>query len=261
MVRSPVRQALVLPLIGLVLVASGPSGEASPTKRPASGWRLRKLQNFRDAGALSGLPRGRIYRSDDPRHRPFEACALLQLHGIRTIVKLNGHQQVLDPQFKPGWGKGPCGLPELVVSLPYNSTRGAEGVSAYHVGASLPEPARQRVVEYVHRQLAVLFTELSKLKENQVPVLVHCSMGRDRTGVVLALLQRLGGASREAVEREYLESQRTVGKVSVVSIQKVLRRVPNVHEFLRKELGLSWWTLYQLRRVILGPKRPAPARP
>jgi protein-tyrosine phosphatase len=245
-------------VVSLALLVAG-GVDAAPRHRPAPDWRLRKLQNLRDAGVLAGLPTGRIYRSDDPRNRPFEVCGRLRALGIRTIVKLNGRQRTLDLTHRPTWGKGPCGLPELTASLPYNRTAGAAGVNVYHLGDRPDDPAKRAVVDYQRRQVAAVLAELSRLKESQVPVLIHCSLGRDRTGVVVALLQRLAGASREAVERDYLESLRTVGKISVTSLQRTLRRMPDVHEFLRQELGLSWWTLHLLRKVVLGPK--AAARP
>ena len=39
------------------------------------------------------------------------------------------------------------------------------------------------------------------------PLLVHCAAGRDRTGVVVALLMLLAGNDKESVVRSYMESK------------------------------------------------------
>jgi hypothetical protein len=254
----------------LVMLSSGAQGRPRRAEeRPrASGerprWRLRPLRNFRDAGALAGLPTGRLYRSDDPRYRPFRSCERLRAAGIRTIVKLNGFQRRLRHRRRPRWRRGPCGLPELVVALPYSKTTGAHGMTIYQLGRRRGlSREKRRVVRYMERQLRLLFTQLAGLRESELPVLIHCSVGRDRTGIVLALLQRLAGAQRSAVERDYVESKKTVGHTSVVSLRRVLRRLGPVPRFLRAQLGLSPGQLGRLRRLVRGPRRarPRPRRP
>lgn len=234
-------------------------------------WRLRELRNFRDAGAFAGLPAGRLYRSDDPRHRPFGSCERLRAAGIRTIVKLNAFQRQLDRRRRPFWRRGACGLPELAVSIPYERTRGALGANIYSFGRrdGVP-PARARVIRYIEQQVALTLRELTRLKPTQLPVLFHCSLGRDRTGILLAVIERLAGASWSGVERDYLGSDGRVGRTSVVSLRKVMKRLGPLTAFLRRELGLTWWEIHQLRRLARGlaatgeaapRKRPVPFGP
>ncbi len=42
------------------------------------------------------------------------------------------------------------------------------------------------------------------------PTLVHCAAGKDRTGVLIAVLLRAAGVSREAVLEDYLRTERNV---------------------------------------------------
>ncbi len=205
-----------------------------------------------------------MYRSDDPRYRPFRSCERLRAAGIRTIVKLNGFQRRLRYRRRPKWRRGPCGLPELVVALPFSKTEGAQGMTIYQIGRRRGlSREKRRVVSYMERQLRLLLLQLARLRESELPVLIHCSVGRDRTGIVLALLQRLAGAPRSAVERDYLESKQTVGHTSVVSLRRVLRRLGPVSRFLRAQIGLSRGQLRRLRRLVRGPRRarPSPRRP
>ena len=53
-------------------------------------------------------------------------------------------------------------------------------------------------------EIASLFTLLSK--PAIYPVLVHCTQGKDRTGLVVLLVALVCGASEEGVERDYLRS-------------------------------------------------------
>ncbi|MFH2008098.1 MAG: tyrosine-protein phosphatase [bacterium] len=254
----------MLPLMRLAVVAVVTVGLALPTAARRSkrmSWRLRTLKNFRDSGALAGLPTGRIYRSDDPRYRPFRSCRALQRAGIKTIVKLNGYQSRMRFGFQPFWRRGPCRIRELVVSLPHGRTQGSLGMNIYQIGRRTLTKRRLRVVRHMERQLGLMLKELTRLKEQHLPLLFQCSLGRDRTGIVIALLQRIAGADREAVIREYVESHRTVGRTSATSIRPVLRRTHPTHRFLRKVLGLSWWQIHRLKWLVRGSQTRADQAP
>jgi hypothetical protein len=232
-------------------LTGGPSeaGARSRSGESRAEWRLRELRNFRDAGAAMGLPAGRIFRSDDPRHRPFRACERLQAASIRTIVKLNANQGEHRMGRRPAWRRGACGLPELAVSIPYERTEGALGVSIYSLGRPRsPSMARRKVVRDLERQLGMMFRELARMDERRLPLLFHCSVGRDRTGIVLALLGLAAGASPAAVEADYLAS----GQTSAVTLRRLLGRVGRPERFFLRDLGLSNWEIRQLRRLLRG---------
>lgn len=244
-----------------VLCVVGHVGEArarQPPRADRTAWRLRELRNFRDAGALLGLPAGRIYRSDDPRHRPFGACERLRGANIRTIVKLNADQHRFRAGRRPRWGRGPCGIPELAVPLPYERTEGAHHTTVYAIGRPRSDSAaRRRVVSDMESQLGLLFRELARLGPHRLPVLFHCSMGRDRTGVVLALLGLIAGARPADVEADYVASAETVGHTSVYSLRRLLRRVSPIRKFFQRDLRVSEWDMLRLRRLLRGGDRHA----
>lgn len=246
-------------VVGLVTAAVlGSLGGDVLARKRRTPWRLRPLQNFRDAGKLSGLRTGRVFRSDDPRHRPFNSCQRILRAGIKSIIKLNGFQHRVRYGFRPYWRRGPCKLRELVVSLPYGRSKGARGMNIYQIGRRDLSAGRHKVVRHMERQLRLMFKELAKLKPEQLPVLIHCSLGRDRAGIVVALMQRLSGASPSAVVKDYVESQRTVGRTSARSLNKVLRRARPVRRFLRKVIGLNYWEVARVRRLMRA-LRPTPS--
>ena len=248
-------------LIGVLLVAA--TGQARrPRPQPNAGLdlhkippRMRPMVNLRDAGKLSGLPLGRVFRSDDPRTRPYRTCERLRKLGIRTIVKLNAHQSRLDFNFRPRWRRGACGLQELAVALPYGRTRGAARMNINKLTARVGTRRRRRVQRYMKTQIRLMLLHLARLKNRQFPVLIHCSLGRDRTGVVVALLQLLAGADRPAVERDYLESGRNVGGTSVHAARRIARRLSPADRYLRSELRLDRRTVTRLKRLFHGPGR------
>lgn len=54
-------------------------------------------------------------------------------------------------------------------------------------------------------EIATLFALLAK--PSTYPALVHCTQGKDRTGLVSLLVSLLCGASEEAVTRDYMRSE------------------------------------------------------
>jgi protein-tyrosine phosphatase len=47
---------------------------------------------------------------------------------------------------------------------------------------------------------------MRRLSEGDEPALIHCSAGKDRTGVTVAVLMTLLGVPRDQVDREYVKS-------------------------------------------------------
>ena len=112
----------------------------------------------------------------------------------------------------------------------------------------------------MEKQLAVMFKQLARLKKDQRPVLFNCSLGRDRTGIVVAMLQRLAGVSLKKVQKDYVESKKHIGGTSAYHLRKTLKRMRPMRHFLRKKLGLNYWDVARLRRLMRG-RRPKRARP
>lgn len=109
-------------------------------------------------------------------------------------------------------------------------------------------------------------------------ILVHCAAGRDRTGLVSALLLANAGVPSEDIWTDYATSVRAMAGTSVhgapahdrqagwgpQQVEDWLRRVsPFVHDFVADldsvvtELGLRQQTQLRLRDLLIGPRRPA----
>ncbi|KAM0701104.1 hypothetical protein Q7P35_011465 [Cladosporium inversicolor] len=123
-------------------------------------------------------------------------------------------------------------------------------------------------------EIATLFTLLAK--PSTYPVLVHCTLGKDRTGLVVLLVALLCGASEEGVVRDYersgvelegerVEREREVAKIGlaprfagveegwVVVVTAWLREEwGGVEGYLRKGCGVGEETIESVRRILVA---------
>ena len=65
------------------------------------------------------------------------------------------------------------------------------------------------------------------LQPNPEPFLVHCTAGKDRTGILIMLFQSLAGVPREFIVEEYALSDKGM-RMTAPEIVKILTRNPNL---------------------------------
>jgi protein-tyrosine phosphatase len=148
------------------------------------------LRNLREVRS------GRLYRSATLHTLTADGARALAKLGLRTVIDLRNPAEV------EHW---PAQLHELdveLVNLPLLPQ------DADHTGDPLPE---------IYRMIAdtagpVLVTLVRKLLEPQaLPVLVHCAVGKDRTGITVAVLLDLLGVPDEEILADYLRSNEGLG--------------------------------------------------
>ncbi|MFJ5228312.1 tyrosine-protein phosphatase [Kitasatospora sp. NPDC088391] len=163
------------------------------------------VRNLRDAGGAGALPRGVLYRS--AALDGLTPAGLRALHGlgVRTVLDLRSGPELAARPDAPGTGS------------PLSGPFGAGGGIRYlHV----PVFAEQRwptepaelyplMAESAGRPAAALVRLLGAADGGAV--LVHCASGKDRTGVVVALLQTLLGADEQEVLADFLRSNAALG--------------------------------------------------
>lgn len=147
--------------------------------------------NFRDLGGYPTgdgrvVARGRIYRSD-ALHRLSQAGrnALVDL-GVATVIDLRTGQEVEERRWEPpaGWAGRWRHLP-LRAAVP--DWGGLTSEQACHPDLAVGH-YQQTVIEGA-AVLARIFAELAD--PASLPAVFHCAAGKDRTGIVAALLLRL----------------------------------------------------------------------
>jgi hypothetical protein len=158
---------------------------------------LRTLANLRDVGGL---------RTDDGR-------------AVRSGVLLRSDAP------RPGDAAIPAPHPSTVIDL--RSAKEIDGTvhpldavaDVHHVGLGeslAPErvavtPAEERDLAWAYRLIVLEATaELARIvrivASASGPVLVHCAAGKDRTGIVVAVLLRAAGVRRDEVMADYLRT-------------------------------------------------------
>lgn len=149
--------------------------------------------NARDLGGTALAPGaqvacGAVYRGS-PLKLSDAGCADAAELGVRTVI-------------------------DLRVESEQSSTPDAACVNAARISAPLPIPAGLTAADYLNvlhatSSLAAAFHTFGE--RDAYPIYFHCTFGRDRTGVVSALLLLALGSSRESVMQEYLLSEPHVG--------------------------------------------------
>ncbi|KAK4248695.1 protein-tyrosine phosphatase-like protein [Corynascus novoguineensis] len=176
------------------------------------------LANLRDAGgyAIQGKPgkavrRGVIFRSADLTQLEDEGVAVLRLLGITHVFDLRSVTELEKAGHPPPktWEGAarvfvPVFLdkdysPEALALRFRNYSDGPEGfVKAYGgILASAAEP------DHPYSPFRTVLEHVASSASPPAPFLVHCTAGKDRTGVLVALLLALCGADDDTIAREY----------------------------------------------------------
>jgi protein-tyrosine phosphatase len=171
---------------------------------------LSKL-NFRDLGGLPtdngrATRRGVIYRSEGPASFFDEHRAELGVLGVRSVCDLRSR---VERQVAPNdW----CGPGCRVLHLDMNTDLRASGGQAWESLRTDPSPENAKRAMTMNYALmpAALSPQLPQiaatLLAGEVPMIIHCTAGKDRTGVAVAVLLALLGVSREQIVTDYTRS-------------------------------------------------------
>lgn len=155
--------------------------------------------NFRDVGGYAvpgGTVRGRkLFRSDALSRVGSEGKQLLTELGVRTVVDLRDDDEV--EHFPDDL----AGLDIELVRLPVFEGSGRSQALADATLRGLYE-----AIALNHRD--VLVAALSKIADTgDDAVVVHCTAGKDRTGIVIALALIVAGVDRQTVVEDYALTQ------------------------------------------------------
>ena len=157
--------------------------------------------NFRDAGGWAMADGGRMrtdafYRSDDPIRVTPAGRAAVDALGLRLAVDLRQKAQFdRSPGFLPDDRTVHVQLVDRVIDVQNPPTlHEASDITDLYVG----------MVDRSQEQLARVLDLVAASSAG--PVLVHCAYGKDRAGLVTALVQAAIGVSAEAIVEDYVRS-------------------------------------------------------
>ena len=181
----------------------------------AGSYAVQGVDNFRDFGGMSSslgghVRKGRLFRSAHLGAATDRDIATLEGLDVRTIVDLRRPTE--RRQQPTRWTAFPG---RLISSDEGDRAEGPhieflrqgdlsdEGVEAYLVGYYRQAP-------FEPRHMALFTQAFAALDANDGALLVHCTAGKDRTGLLAALIQRALGAEPQAVMADFLETNRVM---------------------------------------------------
>jgi hypothetical protein len=169
--------------------------------------------NFRDLGGYRGLDGrttrwGRLFRSDALHELTPDDVDRLRDMGLRTVVDLRTERELARS------GRGPLG-PEPVafhhLAVVREEARGDGGAAGSADGEAVAAPAppgddlSERYLWYLDVGMDSLVRALTLLGgADHYPLVFHCAAGKDRTGVLAALVLEIVGVDREVIVADYV---------------------------------------------------------
>ena len=212
--------------------------------------------NFRDLGGLptrsgDSLARNRLYRSGEfSRLSPETASQFVRDFGLRRMIDLRTAAEL------EGTSVGP--LPALCerLHLPLFSTIRSHWVRPPDLS---PVASARRYLEMLQDGMPSLLSILEALKDvASKPTVIHCAVGRDRTGIVIACLLDLVDVPDEVIAEDYALSGEVIHDGEFAHAQTMLlflRLVRDNYGSTRNMLltfGASESTLVQVRAGLVS---------
>ncbi len=186
---------------------------------------LEGAANFRDVGGYRTedgrrVRCGQIFRSGTLTHLTASDCDLLESLEIRSICDLRttAERNSEPTRWKPKAAR--------TMAWDYELDQGAV-MGAFRVGTPTPERVRGAILEFYltapeefSERLQAIF---ALLHTKAVPLVVHCTAGKDRTGVATAIVLRALGVPAQTVIEDYALSESLVDP-RALSANAVARR-------------------------------------
>ena len=211
-----------------------PTGTVGP--RDTGHFSLAGALNFRDLGGLptengGATRRRRLFRSDTLQETTEDDIVRLQQDlGLMFVVDLRGAEESVEE----GRG-GLAQVPLCHINVPLRDFSSLVDPEAPDVVTAPTDPDAEAaggplMPHYVHNleadQNLVIAVELIANALAYGPTVVHCAFGKDRTGIVVALILRMVGVTEEAVISDYMASAENVDRF----IERA-RRIPRYAPF------------------------------
>jgi protein-tyrosine phosphatase len=233
------------------------SGDSTSPAAPGARIEFDGPTNFRDLGGYETaagriVRRGRVYRSDALYGLDDDDIGRLQALGLRLAFDLRSPRELA---AEPGSLRGRTDIEVREVSL-IGSAEGEreliERATSSEQGDGVDRLEGERFLREVYsrtvEQSAPLIGGiLARLGEPEAtPAVVYCAAGKDRTGIVAALLLRALGVPRETVLEDYELTSRYRSERRVAELTEALAGVGIPAALAAGLLDTSRWAMADL---------------
>ena len=171
--------------------------------------KLKSVLNFRDVGGIpsdgnGNIRKGQIFRSATVDNIKNEDISRLRDFGIRTIIDLRAPKEAKKSRKK---------LNDIVtLSLPLDfqqTTRERLKPFLYKKGSEeiLGDISNKLYLDILDAANPVLKKIMEILVSGDgAPILIHCQAGKDRTGIIIALILLALGVDRQLIREDFMKS-------------------------------------------------------
>jgi protein tyrosine/serine phosphatase len=164
--------------------------------------------NFRDLGGLATMDNQRVrtgfvFRSDALHGLTTADLDVLAAHRIALLVDLRSPGEIERSGPSPLLASG-----SRVLHAPIMQETGAPREIDPEMRM---EALYATMLDNAQSRFGEIFVALAEAPN--MPAVIHCSAGKDRTGVTVALLLRLLGVSDEAIVRDYAMTDRNMSRL------------------------------------------------
>ncbi len=153
------------------------------------------LWNLRDLATV-GLRPGELLRSDSPHRLDQAGWERLRALGLRRVIDLRTTEEA---------GRAVVHTPLRYVSVPLEEGLQSGPMSPWFQDGRIATPLYYPL--FTERWPERVEAALEAVVDGEGGVLVHCSKGCDRTGMVVALVLEALGVAREAIVGDYLKTE------------------------------------------------------
>lgn len=197
--------------------------------------KIKKVNNFRTIGNIKNsegktLKEGKFYRSGNLYQLKNSSFNELGKLGIKEVIDLRNAKEI---------GNKPDNLPENISYKKYSAfeDKGDQLSQAKKLvlkGKVTASDADKKMLdfyrEYVTENPEIIKKIITEILESDQPILYHCTAGKDRTGIVTALILSVLKFDKETIYNDYLLSNNYRKNL----VQKRLNLANNLHFFYPK---------------------------
>ncbi len=207
---------------------------------------IKKINNFRFLGGINNsegkkLKDSLIYRSGNLHQLKSRSFDEFEKFNINKVIDLRTKQEII---------KEPDQIPKNISykNYPAFEDKNNEMANAKKLalkGKISANDADKRMIkfytDYISENPEVIKKIITEILDSQQPILYHCTAGKDRTGMITALILKILKFDDSVIFEEYLQSNNIRQKV----IQKRLNLANNLHFIFPKlDIGViektSW---------------------
>ncbi len=211
--------------------------------------------NFRDVAMINPqkLKNNVIYRSAYLYHPAFkdEFLDLLKSHQIKTVIDLRSRKEIQTMEYQRILEENGVNY----VNHPIDPQKhGPADVRLRYIEYTDDKQYRPALYEVLPRYLTKELHDVFKaFIIHEKPVLIHCHAGKDRTGMILALLLSVLGLTKEEIILDYRLATPDIDSTLIEVTLRVIKEQGQgtVLEYFMRHLGLSLDDVDALKRLFL----------